>query len=321
MLAVDSLDLTAMALQPRYNVFRIPKKNGDFRLIEDPVDALQAVQATLNDYLQAVYWQQRSPAAYGFLVNPQGDDQPRHIETNAARHLGRPWLLNCDLLDFFHQITRERVARLFEGQPFHFKSEVAVLLADVCTFRGRCPMGAPTSPVLSNLVFAPADQDLLALAHRRGWTYSRYADDMSFSSREPMSWDDYSDIKTVVCNRHGYDFNEAKAKLYGPNDEKVITGLLLGLYEVEVPPGFIGGLTEDIRQLEAALIVQYRAGYGAHSRANERFRRSVEGKLRFLERIMGSAHPGLLTLEKAFNRALEPPTDLEQRSWLDFDYF
>ena len=124
LLATDSLHLTTMALQPRYKVFRVPKKNGTFRLIEDPDDALQTVQDTLNDYLQAVYWQQRSPAAYGFLINPQGDDQPRHIETNAARHLGKSWLLNCDLLDFFHQVTRERVERLFRGAPFDFEEEM-----------------------------------------------------------------------------------------------------------------------------------------------------------------------------------------------------
>lgn len=182
-------------------------------------------------------------------------------------------------------------------------------------------MGAPTSPVLSNLVFAPVDQDLLALAHRRGWIYSRYADDMSFSHKHAMSWDDYTAVKKIVCETHGYVYNEEKAKLYGPDDEKIITGLLLGFDKVEIPPTFIGGLTEDIRQLEAALSVQYRAGYGGKSRTNARFQRSVEGKLRFLERIMGSAHPGLMTLEKAYNRALEPPTDLEQRSWLDFDYF
>lgn len=321
LLQTEELKLSTLALNPRYNVFQVPKKSGKMRLIEDPYDDLQAVQATLNDYLQAVYWFQRSPAAYGFVINPPDGDTPRHIESNATRHLNRPWLLNCDLLDFFHQVSTERVKNVFAGPPFHYDPDVSELLAGLCTFKRRCPMGAPTSPVLSNFAFSAADADLLELAARRGWHYSRYADDMSFSSLEPMSWDDYTDIKRVVTDKHGFEFNEEKAGLFGPEDVKTITGLLLTPDGVEVPPDFVPKLIDDIRQLESALKVQFRAGYGRPSRTNERFQRSVEGKLAFYRRIMGAAHPSMRPIEKALAQALAPPEALEVYSWLDFDYF
>lgn len=319
LLGVSPPKLLAIAAQPRYNVFEIPKKDGSMRLIEDPDDRLQAAQDTLNDYLQAVYWHQRSEAAYGFLVVPAGDPSPRHIETNARRHLGKGWLLNCDLEDFFHQVTRERVKNLFEQPPFGFDGELVPLLADLTTFRGRCPMGAPTSPALSNLVFAPVDHDLLSLAHRRGWTYTRYADDMSFSGHQPINWDDYSDVQRV-SGRHDFRFNPAKAKLFGPDDPKTITGLLLGPSDVEIPPDFIPEIADDIRQLAGAVRVQFRVAPKG-SRTIDRFRRSIEGKIRFAGRIMGEEHPGVVELWKDYRAAMTPPTLREQRSWLDFDYW
>ena len=319
LLAVSPAHLAAVALRPWYHIFEVPKKNGEMRLIEDPDDRLQPIQDGLNDYLQAVYWRQRSDAAYGFLIVPAGDPAPRHIETNAARHLGRPWLLNCDLDDFFHQITGARVDALFRGEPFGFDAELAELLARLTTFRGRCPMGAPTSPVLSNLVFAPVDDDLLHLARRRGWTYTRYADDMSFSSLQPLSWDDYTDVQRCA-GKHGYAFNPEKANLFGPDDAKTITGLVLGPKGLEIPHDFIPGVADDIRQLAGAVQVQYRVNPRG-SRTVQRFRRSVEGKLRFAERIMGHRHPGVRELWKDYRAAIAPPPAYEARSWLDFDYW
>jgi RNA-directed DNA polymerase len=318
-LAVAPTYLASVALQPRYHIFDIPKKNGELRRIEDPDDRLQPIQGGLNDYLQAVYWLRRSPAAYGFLIVPDGDPQPRHIETNAARHLGHPWLLNADLEDFFHQITELRVKDLFTRPPFDFDTDLADLLARLTTFHGRCPMGAPTSPVLSNLVFTPVDEALLHLAARRGWTYSRYADDMSFSSNQPITWDDYTDVQRCV-SKFDFEFNPQKAKLFGPDDPKTITGLLLGPHGVEIPHDFIPQINEDIRQLSGASAVQFRVNPKG-SRTIDRFRRSVEGKIRFAGRIMGEQHPGVTELWKDYRAALQPPTIYEARSWLDFDYF
>jgi RNA-directed DNA polymerase len=320
LLAIDVLRLQALALQPRYNVFTIPKKNGKLRLIEDPHDDLQGVQSTLNDYLQAIYWHQRSPAAYGFLVVPSGDPSPRHIETNAALHLHHPWMLNCDLSDFFHQITQERVIAVLSESPFRIDRDSVNAIARICTFKGRCPMGAPTSPVLSNLVFASVDHDLLALATKRGWTYSRYADDLTFSSHDALNWDDYTAIQRIVTKQHGFEFNPEKVQLFPPEAVKTVTGLTLGLNGLEIPVDFISGLSTDIKQLEAALTVQFRAG-AMVSKPNERFQRSVWGKLQFMARIMGTHHPAVIKLEQAYQGAIAPPTDLEMRSWFDFGYF
>ncbi|MCB0583386.1 MAG: RNA-directed DNA polymerase, partial [Phaeodactylibacter sp.] len=159
-----SLKLLALAELPSYNEFRIPKKSGGMRRIEDPTPELKKVQRKLNDYLQAVYHFQRTDAAYGFLANPVDDPSPRHILSNARVHMGCRWLLNVDAKDFFHMVSEERVKQVFQSGPFHFEEPIAGLLASLCCYKGRLPMGAPTSPILSNFASVPMDHALMELA-------------------------------------------------------------------------------------------------------------------------------------------------------------
>ena len=112
------------------------------------------MQSVLNDYLQAVYWLQKTSSAYGFVIRPtDARDEPRNIVTNAEQHLRKAWLLNADLEDFFHYVTADEVLRVFTEKPFEFPTDLANLLTRLTTLNGRLPMGAPTSPVLSNLAF------------------------------------------------------------------------------------------------------------------------------------------------------------------------
>ncbi len=319
LLAISPQKLVAIAARPRYFTFKVPKKTGKFRLIEDPDDRLQNVQDALNDYLQAVCWHLRTDAAYGFLPVPAADPSPRHIETNAEQHLGKKWLLNADLKDFFHKVTKKMITQVFCNPPFGFQSELTKLLTRLTTYRGRLPMGAPTSPALSNLAFIPVDEALLNMAIKRGWTYTRYADDMSFSSNQPITWKDYKPVRKIT-EKHGFPFNPEKVKLFGPEDAKIVTGLLLGINKIELPVTFIPQLAKDIRHLKGALAVQARISF-RQNRNNQRFQRSIEGKLRFAGRIMGEHHPAVEKLRREYLKAIEPPSEYEVRSWLDFPYF
>lgn len=312
-------DLTKIAMKPKYFRFHVKKKNGKQRLIEDPADNLQNLQDQLNDYLQAIYWLQRSEGAYGFIIVPRGDDHPRNIENNARQHLRQGWLLNADLEDFFHKVTQQKVMKLLQRPPFDFQKALASLFVRLTCFKGRLPMGAPTSPVLSNLVFQKMDERLTAHAQKKGWRYTRFVDDMSFSSNEPITWNDYEPLQRLLAKK-GFPFNPTKAKLMGPNEIKTVTGLVLGLEEIEVPTSFYPALSKDIKKLQHALEVQYRSGV-IYSKANERFQQSVAGKLQFANRIMGPNHPAIKNMQKAYLKALKTPEGFEVRSWLDFSYF
>ena len=76
LLGVQKHLLQLLALQPNSHTFRVPKKNGTYRLIEDPEPHLKQVQKRSITYLQAVYYLRRTPAAYSFQISVEGDNDP-----------------------------------------------------------------------------------------------------------------------------------------------------------------------------------------------------------------------------------------------------
>jgi len=129
-----------------------------------------------------------------FLYEHAGSEKPcvhgftrkgskRSIVTNAKAHCSpkTQHLLNIDIEDFFPSITFYRVRGVLQKKPFACSHQVATVLAHLCTFNGILPQGAPTSPFLANLVCRTMDRDLMDLAKRHRATYTRYADDITFS--------------------------------------------------------------------------------------------------------------------------------------------
>ncbi|MFT6001178.1 MAG: RNA-directed DNA polymerase [Neolewinella sp.] len=324
LLRIDSVRLAVMAEDPKYKTFSIPKKKkGTFRLVEDPEPKLKMVQRRLNDYLQAVYYFHRTDAAYGFLTNVAGDPEPRNIKTNAERHLGCDWLMNVDMRDFFHLIDRERVQQLFQAPLLNFPKNLARALAGLCCYKERLPMGAPTSPILSNLASIPLDGDLLYFANQRGWTYTRYADDMTFSSKTtPIRYQDIAAVNEWVT-AYELELNPNKSVIYGPDHPaKVVTGLIVGKDHVSLSNAYLEALQKGIRKLDEVINAKYCVPIGRLSKTAwvEDIAQQLRGRLAFASQILDEEDPLRIDLEMAFENALEPPTDYEPVSWLDFGY-
>ncbi|WP_410823290.1 reverse transcriptase family protein, partial [Methylobacterium oryzisoli] len=179
----------ALSRISHYQRFTLPKKTGGERLISAPMPRLKRAQYWVLDAILG-----KVPvheAAHGFVPG-------RSILTNARAHVGREVVVNLDLKDFFPTLTFRRVKGKFRG--LGYPESVATVLALLCTepdvdeldlngerlfaARGprRLPQGAPTSPMLTNLVCTRLDARLAALAGSLGFTYTRYADDMTFSA-------------------------------------------------------------------------------------------------------------------------------------------
>lgn len=317
LLGVPAHRLQLMAMNPMYRLFHIKKQDGSKRWIEDPVDALKRVQRKLNDYLQSVYFFMAADAAYGFLITAKKDPSPRNILTNAQRHLGAQWLYNVDLADFFHSISYEKVFQLFIGPPFEFEKELAQLLSGLCAFKERLPMGAPTSPVLSNFVCLEMDAQLSSLADWASWTYTRFVDDMSFSAHEEMRAEQLQKIEAIV-QEHDFSFNAKKIKLFGPENEKTVTGLRLE-EQVKLPSGFLAQMKREILKLSHVLEIQQRAG--KTTKWVEKYQQQVEGMLTFATFILGDNHPAILEAEQQMEAAMKPTDEFSAVSWLEFGYF
>ncbi|NJN91776.1 MAG: RNA-directed DNA polymerase [Leptolyngbyaceae cyanobacterium SL_5_14] len=107
------------------------------------------------------------------------------IRTNARKHRNRRYVFNIDLTDFFGSINFGRVRGFFiKDKRFRLNSKVATIFAQIACFKKSLPQGSPCSPVISNLIGNILDTHLVRLAARTGCTYTRYADDLTFSTNK-----------------------------------------------------------------------------------------------------------------------------------------
>ena len=168
----------------KYTTFQIPKRNGGQRTIKAPVAGLKLAQRRLSDYLQDcveeinINRNRKDRAAHGFK-------RKRSIITNARQHRHRRYVFNIDLEEFFPSIHFGRVRGfLIKNRDFELHEDVATVIAQIACHENSLPQGSPCSPVLSNLVAHLLDIRLVSLASAAGCTYSRYADDITFSTNK-----------------------------------------------------------------------------------------------------------------------------------------
>ncbi len=213
-----------------YRFFSIPKKSGGTRLIAAPPPSLQILQSKLNYVFQEVY--RRKRAAHGFV-------RSRSVLTNAIPHLGKRWVLNVDLMDFFPSINFGRVRGMFMGKPYQVGPSAASVLARICCNDNSLPQGAPTSPMVSNMVCARLDGELQRLARDHRCSYTRYADDITFSASQrrfptALARLEESGIArattlgpelVAVILRNGFRINEAKVRLQFRDCHQEVTGI------------------------------------------------------------------------------------------------
>lgn len=200
-------------IQSSYSQFWIPKRRGGYRMIAAPSEELREVQRAI--YHRVLRPMSPHGAAMGFRPK-------RSIADNARPHLGHECVLKVDLHDFFPSIRSLRVRRFFLDMGY--PAGVAKVLTTLCC-RHRClPQGAPTSPPLSNLLVRPLDERLHALAQQQGLTYTRYADDLTFSG---ISFDPNALLAQVdeVVREQGFVVNVSKTRFSPAGRRKIITGI------------------------------------------------------------------------------------------------
>ena len=198
-----------------YRQFNIPKKSGGIRTIEAPDDKLKAIQRWIKDDILDSF--SCSEYATGFKKG-------KSIVDNARPHIGKELIINIDLKDFFPSIRYADVIRVFSYMGY--RTDVAHLLTRLCTNGNNVlPQGSPASPALSNLVSLRLDKRLGQLAKNLNCTYSRYADDITFSGEKgiraalPL-------IRDIIADE-GFEINEDKVRLQYAHQRQEVTGLIV----------------------------------------------------------------------------------------------
>ena len=301
-----------------YSVFTIKKKSGADRIIENPAENLKALQRSINNYLQAVHYFVKHPASYGFCMNVKNDGFPCNVYTHALQHTGANFLINADLQDFFHAVSWQKAYDVFSASPFIHDKESTVWLTNVCTHAGRLPMGAPTSPVIGNLAATGLDHSLESLAKKSHCTYTRFADDISFSSRLPYPPTLKDEILQSIRD-HGFDPNMQKVKEFGKGDVKIITGLVVNEH-VRLGGSYWAKTDMLVNQLGALQCLMRKDPSMAVHTQVEDIKERVNGFLAFAQMIGGAENDKIDQVQSKLDNMEEELEIFESLAWDEIPY-
>ena len=211
-----------------YNTLEIPKKNGDTRTICVPNKNLKKVQKKLYNKLSTYYDEIKTQNNFTSKIS-HGFEKNRSIVTNAEVHKNKRYVVNLDLLVFFPSINFGRVRSYFiKNNYFEINDDIATILAQLTCYKGTLPQGASTSPLIANMICNIMDIRILKIAKKYRLDYTRYADDLTFSTNNKYFLNDYDkfleDIKNII-HRSGFELNSKKTRLLFSNSRQEVTGL------------------------------------------------------------------------------------------------
>ena len=297
-LMIDQDELQAIQPDKHYSVFKIPKPGStEKRTIETPTGKLETILHRLCDGLQWLYLDHKTDAAYGFIRDIKNDPDKRNIYTNAQKHLNHDYLLNIDFDHFFYQVDENKIANIFaDYNIFSLLPDTEKLLIHLVAFKGRLPMGSPTSPPLSNFATIQLDIELSKWSEQNKITYTRYVDDLSFSSKFKITEHHFSQI-TELLNIHRFKVNPNKMKWYDKDEIKKITGLIVGK-SVTVPDEFISSFENELIKLKD--LFAYALQYPDYHVLEwiTKLKQVLNGRLAFIQMIYGKNHLVYLNFRK-----------------------
>ncbi|MCU0863397.1 MAG: reverse transcriptase family protein [Planctomycetes bacterium] len=275
--------------RPHYVRFTVPKRSGGTRDLAAPMPRLRATQDWILANLLAKV--PTHAAAHGFVPG-------RSTVSNAVPHLQALAVVNCDLKDFFPTIHVHRVRGCFE--ELGYSPAAATILALLCTeaprrlveYAGRplhvatgprcLPQGAPTSPALSNLIARRLDARCQGIANKLGFTYTRYADDLSFSTTEPEALARIGYLLARIrhiAQDEGFTVNEKKTRVLRPSSCQRVTGIVVNGAQPHIP-------RETVRRLRAILHQAAKTGLEAQNRdGHPDFANHVAGMLAWVRMV------------------------------------
>lgn len=286
-----------------YVEFAIPKKAGGTRTISAPVKPLKDAQRAVGALLQSLFTP--SNAAAGFIAG-------RSVAYNARHHLHQSCMLNLDLENFFPSITKAmvRTALRQELSDRITSSEVINMICNLCTVPNEAgievlPQGAPTSPVLSNIVLKRLDRRLSAFAAAHGYNYTRYADDITFSHDRPIRRFSpfFMDKIRAMIEDCGLKINGRKTSLRVKGERLEVTGLTVG-EKVNVSRRYV-------KQLRTLLHLWEQFGYDRAQQiyrndfcqgTGKELRMVVYGKINYLSMIKGKDDSTYIGYRNRFRR-------------------
>lgn len=312
----ELLDLILFSTSSNYVTWHIPKKRGGVRRISSPKPRLMSIQTSIARLLTDLY--EPSDNTHGFL-------KERNIVTNALPHVGKRWVFNIDLKDFFPTIKAHRIYGLFTKPPYSLNFNIAEALTHLCTFQGELPAGAPTSPVISNMICRTMDRQLYELARRNNCYYTRYADDLTFSAsqqsfpmeiavRDGSSWGTGPTLSKVI-SRAGFTINSSKVRMQERSVQQSVTGVVVNS-KANIDRRYIRNIRGAINALQKygpLAQTEFEHRISSDSPSTVALSAVIEGRIAFVSMVRGKDDPLVQKLRGQLRAALRrelPGTEL-----------
>ena len=247
-LGVDLKTLYALSnnLPAHYHAVSIPKPGGGTRRISVPDEALKRVQRAIARRILAYF----PVSPYATAYRPGGGPV-----RNGAFHVGRREILKLDIRRFFDSV-RYSAVKDAAFPPEVFSEPLRVLLTLLCYYNDALPQGAPTSPAVANLVLRDFDLQVGDWCRRRKIVYSRYCDDLIFSSDEGLAGT--AEFVAARLRPMGLFLHEKKTVLLPAGRRQRVTGLVVNR-RVNLP-------AEERRKLRQELYYCKKFGVADHLR-------------------------------------------------------
>lgn len=244
-----------------YREFIILKKNGEPRLISEPLPNLKVVQRWILDEILTNIETSKYAKAYKKNIS---------IKDNARFHRGQKKLLTVDISNYFGSISFARVLGFFK--EIGYSKAVSTLLAGLCALEGSLPQGSPTSPALSNLITRNLDKRISSYAKKNNIRYTRYADDITLSG-------DFNEGSVInfleyVLKSEGFEINESKTRVRLSTQQQEVTGIIVN-EKLQTSKSY----RKDFRKN-----IYYIKKYGLNSHLEHE---KLENKKNYLYRLLG----------------------------------
>lgn len=300
----------------RYKQFEIKKKAGGMRLITAPQNKnFKTLLQCLNEIFKALY----TPSDYAM-----GFTEGRSVVTNADIHKNQNYVFNIDLKDFFPSITQSRICNRLQLAPFEFPAKIALVVSGLCcmkeTFKDESgkeivryvlPQGAPTSPIITNMICDKLDRRLAGVAKRFGLRYSRYADDITFSSMHNVyskGGEFLTELNRIIADQ-GFTINEKKTRLQTNRMRQEVTGIIVSK-KLNVTQNYVRNIRNILYiwgkygfiAAQSSFLPKYKADKGHVKKGNPDMINVLEGKLLYLKMVKGEGDSVYQRLREKFDR-------------------
>ncbi len=212
---LKTLFAVSNSVSHHYRRVKLEKRSGGYRILSVPDEILKKIQSKIYEVILARCEVSQYASAYHFGAS---------VQRNAAPHVGKRTMLKLDIKHFFDSILYSAVKdKCFPAE--RFSEPVRILLTMLCYHGDALPQGAPTSPIISNIIMKDFDEAVGSFCRERGISYTRYSDDLTFSGDF-----DADVVKSFVKNElfaRGFTLNSSKTRLIGRNARQTVTGIVV----------------------------------------------------------------------------------------------